>query len=59
MELNFQATAPLERVADELRRAGVQGVGVPTDEGFGRQLQVQLPGMPLVKVNELDSELYG
>ena len=29
-----------------------------TDEGFGRQLQVAAPGGLLIKINELDGDLY-
>ena len=58
VELNFEATQPLEHIQRALRDAGIAPLGEPTDEGFGRQLQVRAPGGPLLKINELDSTLY-
>ena len=58
VELNFEARGRLEEVAVALRRAGVAGVGEPVDEGFGRQLQITAPGGLLIKINELEPELY-
>ena len=45
--------------AVEARSAGMQIVSPTSDEGFGRQLQVASPDGLLVKINELDPELYG
>ena len=58
VELNFEATQPLERIQGALRDAGIATLGDPTDEGFGRQLQVRAPGGLLLKINELDTETY-
>ena len=58
VELNFQTSEPLDTVEERLRAAGVTVVQPVTDEGFGRQLQVAAPGGLLVKLNELDEELY-
>lgn len=57
VELNFEATdlVELERSVSE---AGVEIVSSVTDEGFGRQLQLRAPGGLLIKINELDPELY-
>lgn len=57
VELNFESTTPLEEVAARLRDAGFP-VPDPTDEGFGRQLQVEAPGGLMLKVNELDRDAY-
>ena len=44
---------------ESLRHSGVE-IAKPTgDEGFGRQLQVSSPDGLLIKVNELEPELYG
>jgi len=58
VELNFEATEPLHRLEDRLRSAGVTIARPTTDEGFGRQLQLSSPDGLLVKINELDPELY-
>jgi hypothetical protein len=58
VELNFETTEPLE---DLERRLGAEGVEIAqptTDEAFGRQLQVRSPDGLLIKINELDTELY-
>ena len=57
VELNFEAD-DLDAVAAALRAADVPAVPDPTDEGFGRQLQVHAPGGLLVKINELEPDLY-
>jgi catechol 2,3-dioxygenase-like lactoylglutathione lyase family enzyme len=58
VELNFQAAGPLGELERALRRAGVAIVRPVSDEGFGRQLQVASPDGLLIKINELDPELY-
>lgn len=57
VELNFEATnlVELERSVSE---AGVEIVSPVTDEGFGRQLQLRAPGGLVIKINELNPELY-
>lgn len=57
VELNFEA-ADLDALSAALQRAGVRVVQPVSDEGFGRQLQVQAPGGLLVKINELEPDLY-
>ena len=57
VELKFVSSGPL--TALEVRSAGMQIVSPTSDEGFGRQLQVASPDGLLVKINELDPELYG
>ncbi len=57
VELNFESD-DLDEVVRRLRSVG-EIVSGPTDEGFGSQLQVRAPGGLLVKINELDAELYG
>jgi len=58
VELSF-AASDLDAVKTRLQGAGADIVSGPTDEGFGRQLQVRAPGGMLVKINELDPSLYG
>ncbi len=58
VELNFQTHEPLDALEDQLREAGVTIAQPTTDEGFGRQLQLQSPDGLLLKVNELEPELY-
>ncbi len=58
VELNFAVGGGLETLEGRLRAAGVDIVTPTTDEGFGRQLQVRSPDGLLVKVNELEPELY-
>lgn len=58
VELNFEATQPLDQLEDRLRAAGVTIACPTTDEGFGRQLQLASPDGLLVKIDELDPELY-
>lgn len=59
VELNFETSDPLEQVEASLRQADVTVVQPTTDEGFGRQLQVASPDGLLVKINQLEPELYG
>ena len=58
VELNFEATEPLDQLEGRLRTAGVTITRPTTDEGFGRQLQVTSPDGLLVKIDELDPELF-
>ena len=58
IELNLVSTAPLEELEEQLRDAGVSVVRPTADEAFGRQLQLAAPGGMLVKVNELEPELF-
>jgi catechol 2,3-dioxygenase-like lactoylglutathione lyase family enzyme len=58
VEMNFEAAVPLEQVADSLRAAGFDPLADPVDEGFGRQLLVKAPDGLLIKINELEPELY-
>ena len=50
--------AQLADLEDRLRAAGVTVAQPSSDEGFGRQLQVRSPDGLLIKINELDQELY-
>lgn len=58
VELNFETAEDLEAVRSRLAAAGVRVVRPVTEEGFGRQLQVATPDGLLVKINELDQDLY-
>ena len=58
VELNLVSTRPLEELEEHLRDAGVSVVRPTADEAFGRQLQLVAPGGMLVKVNELEPELF-
>ncbi len=58
VELNFEAAEPLDGVEAKLRAAGV-AIARPTgDEAFGRQLQITSPDGLLVKIDELEPDLY-
>lgn len=57
VELNFEADIPLDDLATQLRDAGAP-VGEPGDEAFGKQLQLTSPDGLLIKIDELDPELY-
>ena len=58
VELNFETSSSLTDLEQSLRDAGVRIVTPASDEGFGRQLQVAAPDGLLVKINQLDQELY-
>ena len=58
VELNFEATEPLDQLEERLRGAGVTIAQPTTDEGFGRQLQLAAPDGLLVKIDELEPELF-
>lgn len=58
VELNLVSTRPLEELEERVRAAGVAVVRPASDEAFGRQLQLAAPGGMLVKVNELEPELF-
>ena len=58
VELNFETAADLTRVERDLAAQGVDIAQPVTDEGFGRQLQVRSPDGLLIKINQLEPELY-
>lgn len=58
VELNFESRTSLEQVEQAARDAGVEVVTPTSDEGFGRQLQLRSPDGLLVKINEIDPELF-
>lgn len=58
VELNFESTQPLEEVEARLRKAGVTITRPTSDEGFGKQLQVKSPDGLLIKINQLEPDLY-
>ncbi|MFB9234054.1 VOC family protein [Plantactinospora siamensis] len=58
VELNFETAEELDGLEARLRAANVTITQPTTDEGFGRQLQVSTPDGLLVKINQLDQELY-
>jgi len=58
VELNFEATEPFDQLEERLRGAGVTIAQPTTDEGFGRQLQLADPDGLLVKIDELEPELF-
>jgi hypothetical protein len=58
VELNLVSTLPLEELEERVRAAGVEVARPTGDDAFGRQLQLAAPGGMLVKVNELEPELY-
>ena len=58
VELNFETPPPLSELEKSLRAAGVRIVTPTSDEGFGQQLLIAAPDGLLVKINQLDQELY-
>jgi len=58
VELNFEYDASLEELEKKLRAAGVTIARPTGDEGFGYQLQLESPDGTLVKINQIDPELY-
>jgi hypothetical protein len=48
----------LEALEKKLRAGGVNVVRPVGDEGFGYQLQLEGPDGMLVKINQLEPELY-
>ncbi len=58
VELNFEYAAPLEELEKKLREVDVTIVRPAGDEGFGYQLQLESPDGLLIKINQIDPELY-
>ncbi len=58
VELNFEYDASLEELEKKLRNAGVTIARPTGDEGFGYQLQLESPDGMLVKINQIDPDLY-
>ncbi len=58
VELNFDTERELTDVESALRVANVEIAQPVTDEGFGRQLQVRSPDGLLIKINQLEPDLY-
>jgi predicted lactoylglutathione lyase len=58
VELNFEYPASLEELEEKLSKAGVTIARSAGDEGFGYQLQLEDPDGMLVKINQIDPELY-
>jgi predicted enzyme related to lactoylglutathione lyase len=58
VELGFTAD-DLEALEARVRDAGVEVVRPTSDEAFGRQVQLRTPDGLLVKVNQLEPDLYG
>jgi len=58
VELGFTAD-DLDALEARVRGAGMHVERPTGDEAFGRQLQLRTPDGLLVKVNELDPDLYG
>lgn len=58
VELSFASATPLEEVEAAAAEAGVEIAAPTADEGFGRQLQLRTPDGLLIKVNDLEPDLY-
>ncbi len=58
VELNFDTERELTGVESALRGANIEIAQPVTDEGFGRQLQVRSPDGLLIKINQLEPDLY-
>lgn len=59
VELSFAYVGALEGLEARLREAGVAIVRPTGDEGFGYQLQIADADGMLIKINQLDPDLYG
>ena len=59
IELNFEYKGSLKDLEKTLREEGVKIARPTGDEGFGYQLQLESPSGMLVKINQLDADLYG
>ena len=59
VELNFVSSGPLTELEEQLRSAGVQIVAPTSDESLAASYRSPPPDGLLVKINELDPELYG
>ena len=58
VELNFEYVGSLEDFEEQLRKKGVTIVRPTGDEGFGYQLQIEDADGMLIKINQIDPELY-
>ena len=58
VELNFEYVGSLEDFEKQLRKKGVTIVRPTGDEGFGYQLQIEDADGMLIKINQIDQELY-
>ena len=58
VELQFTAHGDLRALEQKLRMAGVDIGRAATDEAFGAQLHLRSPDGLLVKVNQLEPDLY-
>lgn len=58
IELNFEYHGSLKELEKTLREDGITIARPAGDEGFGYQLQLESPDGMLVKINQLDAELY-
>ena len=59
IELTFTSTESLTELEARLREAGVVIVQAASDEGFGFQMKVQDADGFVIKINQLEPELYG
>ena len=58
VELNFAYRGSLEELEKKLRQEGVTIIRSVSDEGFGYQLQLADPDGLLIKINQIDPDLY-
>lgn len=58
VELTFMSSQPLDEVEEKLRQADVAIERGAADEGFGYQLQVKDKEGNVIKINQLEPELY-
>jgi len=58
VELTFTSVEPLAELEERLRSAGVEIARGAADEGFGFQLQLRDADGHLVKINQLEPDLY-
>jgi hypothetical protein len=58
VELNFEAKEPIEGLEARLRAVGITISRPVSDEAFGRQLHLSTPDGLLLKIDELEPEIY-
>jgi catechol 2,3-dioxygenase-like lactoylglutathione lyase family enzyme len=58
VELNFHSPMPLTELEERLRDSDVTIAQITTDLAFGRQLQVRSPDGLLIKINQLEPDVY-
>jgi catechol 2,3-dioxygenase-like lactoylglutathione lyase family enzyme len=58
VELNFAAAMPLDELEDRLRRDGVSIADMAAHRDFGVQLHIRTPDGLLIRISQLEPDLY-